>query len=216
MYFWFSCLGLIGGLLCCTGDILFDLKGPGNKKLGTSGNIDSNWINMSDWRFGLSIALAMVGDALVGLGFYSIGMQIAQTHPVLGYMTLGFGYFGAVAGVFIHAFVCMQALIYKGALIRGTFETADDILEKLYKQVMPTFAAGYISLLFPTFTVIIAILNGVLDVPKICVLLNPVVFLIFGLGCRKIDPVRFQDLPGIIMPSLGLAMFGLIGMLNLL
>lgn len=28
--------------------------------------------------------------------------------------------------------------------------------------------------------------------------------------------LKFQDLPGIIMPSLGLGMFGLIGMLNLL
>ena len=27
MYFVFSCLGFIGGLLCCTGDIFFDLKG---------------------------------------------------------------------------------------------------------------------------------------------------------------------------------------------
>lgn len=52
--------------------------------------------------------------------------------------------------------------------------------------------------------------------PVICVLLNPVVFLIIGLTQRKIDPVRFQDLPGIIMPSLGLAMFGLIGMINLI
>ena len=61
LYFIFSCLGLAGGLLCCTGDILFDLKGPGNKKLGTSKNIDSNWSNMADWRFGLSITLALVG-----------------------------------------------------------------------------------------------------------------------------------------------------------
>lgn len=30
----FSIMDLVGGLLCCTGDILFDLKG--NKKLGTS------------------------------------------------------------------------------------------------------------------------------------------------------------------------------------
>ena len=32
----FSIFGLAGGLLCCVGDIFFDLKGPGNKKLGTS------------------------------------------------------------------------------------------------------------------------------------------------------------------------------------
>lgn len=76
MYLIFSILGLIGGLLCCTGGILFDLKGKGNEKLGTSKNIDSNWLKIADWRFGLSITLAMIGDALVGLGFYSIGMQI--------------------------------------------------------------------------------------------------------------------------------------------
>ena len=45
---------------------------------------------MADWRFGLSIALAMIGDALVGLGFYSIGMQIAKTNSILGYLTIGF------------------------------------------------------------------------------------------------------------------------------
>ena len=48
----FSVLGLIGGILLAIGDILFDLKGKGNEKLGTSGNIDSNWLKMSDWRFG--------------------------------------------------------------------------------------------------------------------------------------------------------------------
>ena len=50
LYFIFSCLGLAGGLLCATGDILFDLKGRGNQKLGTSKNIDSNWTKMADWR----------------------------------------------------------------------------------------------------------------------------------------------------------------------
>ena len=216
LYFVFSCLGLAGGLLCATGDILFDLKGRGNQKLGTSKNIDSNWTKMADWRFGWSIALALIGDALVCLGFYSPGMQIAEVRPLLGYLTLGFGYFGSFAGILIHSLCCLQALIYKGAMKRGSMEIADDILEKIYKQVAVPFMTGYISLLAPTVTVIIAIVAGVLDVPKICVLLNPLVFLIFGITCRKINPVKFQDLPGIIMPSLGLGMFGLIGMLNLL
>ena len=214
MYLIFSVAGLIGGLLCCVGDILFDLKGRGNEKLGTSKNIDSNWLGMADRRFGLSIAFALVGDALIGLGFYSIGMQIAQTHPIIGYMTIGFGYFGSMAGIFIHSFVCIQALIYKGAMMHGDLGIADDILEKIYKQIMPTFITGYVSLLVPTVLIIMAILNGALDVPEICVLLNPIVFLIIGMTCRKIDPVKFQDLPGIIMPSLGLSMFGLIGILN--
>lgn len=216
MDFVFSVLGLIGGLLCCIGDILFDLKGKDNKKLGTSKNIDSNWIKMADWRFGVSIAFAMIGDALVGLGFYSIGMQIAKTQKVLGYMTLGFGYFGILAGVFIHSFLCLQALIYKGAMIGGTIQIADDILEKIYRQIMIIFFVGYISLMVPAATVVIAIINGTLNVPVAFVFLNPVVFLIIGVICRKINPVKFQDLPGIIMPSLGLSMFGLIGMFHLM
>ena len=65
MYLVFSILGLIGGLLCCAGDILFDLKGRGNQKLGTSKNIDSNWTKMADWRFGSSIVLAMIGDGYI-------------------------------------------------------------------------------------------------------------------------------------------------------
>ena len=147
MYLAFSILGMLGGLLCCVGDVLFDLKGKGNKKLGTSKNIDSNWLKMADWRFGLSIALAMIGDAFVGLRFYSIGMQIAETHSILGYLTLGCGYFGSIAGIFIHSFVCIQALIYKGAMIHGDLQIVDDILEKLYKQITPTFFAGYITLM---------------------------------------------------------------------
>jgi len=116
LYFVFSCLGLAGGLLCATGDILFDLKGRGNQKLGTSKNIDSNWTKMADWRFGWSIALALIGDALVCLGFYSLGMQIAEVRPLLGYLTLGFGYFGSFAGILIHSLCCLQALIYKGEM----------------------------------------------------------------------------------------------------
>lgn len=113
---YFSIIGLVGWLLCCTGDVLFDLKGQGNEKLRTSKNIDSNWSKMAEWRFCLSILCVMFVD-----------------------------------------------------------------------------------------------LNDSLGVPKWMALLNSIVFLIVGVLFRKINPNKFQDLPGIIMPSLGLAMIGVIG-----
>ena len=67
----FSIMGLVGGLLCCTGDILFDLKGKGNKKLGTSKNIDSNRSNMAEWRFDTSILCAMFSVTLISFDFYT-------------------------------------------------------------------------------------------------------------------------------------------------
>ena len=54
-------------------------------------------------------------------------------------------------------------------------------------------------------------LNDSLGVPKWMTLLNSIVFLIVVVLFRKINPNKFQDLPGIIMPSLGLAMIGVIG-----
>ena len=54
-------------------------------------------------------------------------------------------------------------------------------------------------------------LNDSLGVPKWMALLNSIVFLIAGVLFRKINPNKFQDLPGIIMPSLCLAIIGVIG-----
>jgi hypothetical protein len=68
----------------------------------------------------------------------------------------------------------------------------------------------------PSACTIIAILSGYLDVPKWCALLNSIVFLVIGVTLRKIKKEWFYDLPGIIMPSLGLSMIGFIGIMNLL
>ncbi|MBD5506643.1 MAG: hypothetical protein HDR05_00900 [Lachnospiraceae bacterium] len=62
----------------------------------------------------------------------------------------------------------------------------------------------------------VAHLKGFLDVPKWFVLLNPFVFLFVGVGLRKIKPEWFYDLPGIILPSLGMGMYGLIAIVNIL
>lgn len=69
----------------------------------------------------------------------------------------------------------------------------------------------YCILMIADICVVIAVLSGALGVPKWMALLNSIVFLIIGVVFRKINPDKFQDLPGIIMPSLGLAMIGVIG-----
>lgn len=63
----FSVLGIAGVILCAIGDLFLDLKGKGNRKLGTSGFIDSKWVNMAYWRFGVSILFAFAGLPCWGL-----------------------------------------------------------------------------------------------------------------------------------------------------
>ncbi|MDO5377770.1 MAG: hypothetical protein Q4G52_05485 [Clostridia bacterium] len=212
----FSALGLAGGVLCAIGDILFDLKGKGNQKLGTSGNIDSNWLKMPYWRFGASIMVAFFGAAMLGLGFYSLMKQMEATHGVLAAVIGVCGYVSAIAGLFAHAVLCIQPIIYKKIMETDNFKLADDTLEAYYRAVLPPFLTGYGFMLTSTIGVIVAICIGALAVPKWCVLLNPFVFLLVGVGLRRMKPDWFYDLPGIILPSLGMGMFGVIGMLNML
>ena len=209
----FSIMGLVGGLLCCAGDLLFDLKGKGNKKLGTSKNIDSNWSKMSEWRFGASIICVMVGEILVGFGFYAIADMIRENNILLSNIILITGFIGCVGGLFIHSLLCVQAVIYKRITDNGktNFEIADNTLEGFYKAIMFPFFLLYCILMIADICVAIAVLSGDIGVPKCMALLNSVVFLIIGVVFRKINPDKFQDLPGIIMPSLGLAMIGVIG-----
>ena len=209
----FSIMALIGGLSCCVGDILFDLKGKGNQKLGTSKNIDSNWSKMSEWRFGLSIIFAMLGVILLGFGFYAIGDMIREKDIILSNWILITGFIGCTGGLFVHSMLCVQAVIYKRITDNGktNFELADNTLEGFYKAIIIPFSLIYSVLMIADICIAIAVLNGTLGVPRWMALLNSIVFLLIGMLFRKTNPDKFQDLPGIIMPSLGLAMIGVIG-----
>lgn len=212
----FSTLGLAGGILCAVGDVLLDLKGKGNQKLGTSGNIDSNWTKMAYWRFGASILIAFVGASMLGLGFFSLAAQMMDGNRALAMVTGICGYVSAIAAFFVHSALCIQPVIYKKIMETNNFKLADDTLEAYYQAVIPPFALGWLFMLATTVCIIMAILTGALNVPMWFVLLNPFVFLLVGVCFRKIKPAWFYDLPGIIMPSLGMGMFGLIGIVNLL
>lgn len=209
----FSIMALIGGLLCCVGDVLFDLKGKGNKKLGTSKNIDSNWNKMAEWRFGLSIIFAMFGVILLGFGFYAIGDMVRENDIILSNWIFVTGFIGCIGGLFVHSLLCIQAVIYKRITDNGkrNFELADNTLEGFYKTIMFPFFLTYFVLMIADICIAVAVLSGALGVPRWMALLNSIVFLLIGMLFRKINPDKFQDLPGIIMPSLGLAMIGVIG-----
>lgn len=205
-----SIIGLIGGLLCCAGDLLLDLKGKDNKKLGKYGIADSKWLEMGEWRFKLSIIVVMFAVPMYALGIYSLGEQIGGAMGTVLKLT---ALVGSMGGFFIHAFLCFMPIAFKSIPDKEQgLKTVDKMFESV---VIPFFALYIILTLVPTILVVISIINGSLDVPMFCVLLNPIVFLIIGVVLRAIKYDWFYDLPGIIMPSLGLGMFGLIGILNL-
>ncbi len=207
--FVFSFLGLLGGLLCAGADMLLDLKGRDNKKIGKLGIVDSKWASMSEWRFKASILLVMIAVPLYALGLWSLSEQIGGT---VGFLLKPFTFVGSMGGFFIHAFLCLMPILYQNHTDK---DQAISLIEKLYKSIQFPFLFLYLVLVLGTTVLVeIAIFNGSLNVPWFCVFLNPLVFMIIGVSLRFVKYDWFCDLPGICMPSLGLGMFGLLGMIH--
>lgn len=207
-----SIIGLAGGLICVLADLLLDLKGKGNEKLGAKHFLDSNWVKMPAWRFSASILLAMFAVPMYSMGVISLGNHIALQNEWLGNFLKFSIFVGAMGGFFIHAFACITPILYKEIMKRDDFPLAESVIMRVYRAVIIPFGLLYLVLmLVPTAIVGFAILTGLLPVPVWFILLNPVVFQIVGWILRAVNKKWFREVPSIFMASLGLAMFGVIG-----
>lgn len=216
--FLFGLLGVVGGLLCAVGDILLDLKGKGNVKSGPYGIVDSNWQKMPEWRFRVSILLAAVGGPLCFFGLLAMINQIARGNVALGTWFLIFAVIGSTGGFFIHTILCCFPIITKTLRQKGVGpEIENALLKKLVSAIQIPFFAMFAALIIATSIVLmIAIAKRYLPLPMICVVLNPLVFLIVGALFRLVNKLKFAELPGIVMPSLGLSMIGLLAAISAL
>ena len=212
----FGVLGVLGGLLCAVGDILLDLKGKGNIKIGPSGIIDSNWEHMAYWRFPASILFAGVGVPLYFLGFIGMSNQLSYANKTVGMVFLVFAVAGASGGFFIHAIACIIPIICKTLSKKNIAETVvSEVVDKLFSATKIPFVVMFFSLVIATsITLIYAMVKGYLNVPFFFVVANPFGLMLIGWGFRLINKKVFSDLPGIIMPSIGISMVGLMTIIN--
>lgn len=216
MDFVFGILGIIGGLFCAIGDVLFDLKGKNNIKSGPANIMDSNWQIMSEWRFSASILVAALGVPLYLFGLLGMTNQLAQSNETVATTFLVFSVVGASGGLFIHASVCLMPIIYKTLTRNGVNkDIIETICARIYNVVKIPLVIMFFSLVIATSTTLIyAIIRGYLNVPFMFVILNPLGLMLIGWMFRLINKRVFSDLPGIIMPSIGIAMIGLMTALS--
>lgn len=215
MDFTFALLGCIGGILCACGDLLLDLKGKDNKTLGQHGFIESNWSGMASWRFRVSVLLAMVGVPLSFLGFTAMAKQLSLQHESFAAAFWIVSLVGCIGGFFIHSFLCCMPLIYKTMYQKEGFEQTETVLNVIYDAIKIPFFLMYILLVGLTSLMLVyAVWAGYLLISPWWLLGTPLSLLMIGLLLRYLKRDWFYDLPGIIMPSLGLGMVGLMALLN--
>lgn len=217
LYFIMGLCGLIGGILCCVGDILLDLKGPENKKLGERGLINSAWDHMNIRRFHASISVAAIAIPLYGLGPLSLAFQMDATAPYGWSLFFKLAiYVGMVGALLIHTFLCLVPVVYKTVSEKSGFNLAETTITEMFRGVyIPLHAYYYILGLAPTIMVITGICAGWLNLSGWWLLITPFPMIIYGAIFRKINPKLFCDIPSIFLPSLGMGMFGLLAMVNL-
>jgi len=209
--FLYGIFGIIGGLLCAIADILFDLKGKNNVKSGPAKIIDSNWQIMSEWRFNISILIASISVPLFFLSFLGMANQLAQSNKTVAMTFLVFSVVGASGGLFIHALACLLPIISRTLTKNGVNkDIIEDVIGKIYKAVKIPLFVMFSSLVIATSGVLIyAIIKKYIIVPFVFIILNPLGLILVGWLFRLINKKVFNDLPSIIMPSIGIAMIGL-------
>ena len=207
-------IGIVGGLLCATADLLLDLKGIDNQKLGKLKVIDSKWSEMSHGRFVWSDILAMFAVPMYTCGFLALMMQLykVKANVSIG-MTIMF-LCGAMGGFMIHTFLCIVPTIYQKIMKKSDFELAEDVIEGIFRQIYVPFYVLYVMLvIIPALSIMVLIVTGVLSLPLWCVILNPFVFQLIGLLFRATGLKIFVDAPSCCAASLGLAMYGVLALM---
>lgn len=207
-------IGIIGGMLCAVADLLLDLKGYDNQKLGKMKIMDSKWEVMSHKRFVWSGILAMFAVPMYTCGFVALMLQLHKTKPELSIgMTIMF-LCGAMGGFMIHTFLCLMPTIYQKIMKKNAFELAEEVIEGVFRQIyVPFFVLYSMLVIFPALIVIILIVLGILELPLWCVILNPLAFQLIGLLFRATRLKIFIDAPSCCAASLGLAMYGVLALM---
>ena len=208
-------IGIVGGLLCACADLLLDLKGADNKKLG-GGTVESKWATMAHWRFVWSVILAMFAVPMYTCGFVALMQEVAVGHKTLATVFMIIFLCGAMGGFMIHIFLCLQPTIYQIIMKKNDQELAEEVINSIFRQIyVPFFTLYTMLVIIPAIAVMAFIIKGVLPLPLWCVLLNPVVFQIIGFILRATKLKIFIDAPSCCAASLGLAAYGVLALISL-
>lgn len=207
-------IGIIGGFLCAVADLLLDLKGADNKKLGKMKIIDSKWLEMGQVRFVWSGILAMFAVPMYSCGFVALMLQLYKVNKVIAIALTIVFLCGAMGGFMIHTFLCLMPTIYKKIAEKQGAELSEDVVETAFRQInVPFFTLYSMLVILPAIAIIVLIMMGILSLPLWCMILNPLIIQIIGLLFRATKIKWFIDAPSCCAASIGLAMYGVLALM---
>ena len=152
-------------------------------------------------------------EAEVHATLTSLAMQMTNKPFALAFWVVCLA--GAIGGFFIHALICLFPILYKKMKESQSFDETEATLNTLYDAVKIPFYTQFALLVFgSSLMYIVAIILGYLVLPAWTIVLTPLSLMLIGIFLRILKRDWFYDLPGIVMPSIGLGLFGLLAAIN--
>jgi len=175
-----------------------------NKEYGVSTSIvESEWVNMPDWRFSLSLYLCVFMIPFYILGFWLLYKALSKNNELFAISIFVLFSYGVIMGSpLIHGIMSINGVIYKYGINNGLgHELLTDLIAgKLTSTILPVFIFHYvITWIIAPIMLFIHIVSGRSIFKRWTAFLNPLVFMIVGFIGLKVLPTVFVYLtPGSI------------------
>lgn len=186
-YVAFGIIGIIGNFVAALADVPLVKPGkPDKDEVIAKGGVSSWWADVTSKRFIVSSWLSFIGQPAAYIVMWLLADLIAKENGTLALALRINTFLGCYAGFSCHVIYCMKPLIYQKLHKKISDEESLEVMKSIDPVVLGPMIVGALSLwLGSTIIVAIAIATGALAVPKLCILLNPVVSALILLTLKK-------------------------------
>lgn len=186
-YVAFGIIGIIGNFVAALADVPLVKPGkPDKDEVIARGGVSSWWADVTSKRFIVSSWLSFIGQPAAYIVMWLLANLIAKENGTLALALRINTFLGCYAGFSCHVIYCMKPLIYQKLHKKISDEESLEVMKSIDPVVLGPMIVGGLSLwLGSTIIVAIAIATGALAVPKLCILLNPVVSALILLTLKK-------------------------------
>ena len=178
-------IGLISSFVAALADV--PLVNPKEKYNQIPGKHPVKWWqDVTDKRFKLSFWLSFLGQPGTYLVMWMLAVLISENSTGLGLALKINTFIGCYTGLLCHVVFCMKPLLYRKLYKKLDDTEIEEAFGALDKVSQIPLIIGFVTLWLGTTVIVVsAIISGALQVPKICLLLNPIPSTIFLLILKK-------------------------------
>ena len=187
IYVVFGIVGIISSILAAMADVPLVKPGkPDPSEKAAVNGVNPWWADVTAKRFNVSFWLSFLGQPGGYVVLWLLADLIANENEALALALRINTFIGCYVGLVCHIIYCIKPLLYQKLCNKMSDDESLEVMKSMDPLMYGPMALGFLTLwLGGTIIVVIAILTGALAVPKLCLLLNPVVSLIVLMTLKK-------------------------------